>query len=118
MDRKWTHVMFAVAGLLLALVLSKVVDYGWGFFVSRTPGFTIGLISVGLAAVATYVAWRNERLFDLASEVATELRKVTWPSREETLNSTVVVIVTTIIAAGILGLFDGVWSLVTNKIYG
>ncbi len=35
-----------------------------------------------------------------------ELRKVTWPSREETVASTKVVLVSTLIIAAMLGLVD------------
>jgi len=35
-----------------------------------------------------------------------ELRKVTWPSREEAISSTRVVLVSTLIIAGMLGLVD------------
>ena len=51
-------------------------------------------------------------------EVAGELSKVTWPSRPETWRNTVVVIVTSIIAAAYLFLFDSVWSAFTDLIYG
>ncbi len=35
-----------------------------------------------------------------------ELKKVTWPNREETMASTKVVLVSTLIIAGLLGLVD------------
>ncbi len=35
-----------------------------------------------------------------------ELRKVVWPSREDVIASTKVVIVSTVVMAGILGLID------------
>jgi preprotein translocase subunit SecE len=35
-----------------------------------------------------------------------ELRKVTWPSREEALASTKVVLISTLLIAGMLGLVD------------
>ena len=54
----------------------------------------------------------------LVQQVRQEVSKVTWPTRKETLYSTIVVIVTTIIASLFLGLFDGVWSWVTRMIYG
>ncbi len=47
-----------------------------------------------------------------------ELKKVTWPTRKETQAATIVVIVTVIIAAMILGAFDTVWSFFTDRIYG
>ena len=109
--------MFAAGGVVLAWLLSKSIDWVWGYF-AKPNSMTVGTIALVIAGVVTLVTWRNERLFNLANEVTGELRKVTWPTRQETINSTMIVIFTTLLAAGILGLFDGVWSWVTRKIYG
>lgn len=117
MERKWTHVLFAIGGLLLAWLIAKVGDWGWGYF-GRPNGTIIGAAALVVASVATFAAWRNEQVFTLASEVMGELRKVTWPTRKETVAATFVVIVMTIISSLILGVFDGTWSWVTRQIYG
>ena len=117
MERKWVHVMFAMAGLLLAWLLAKCGDWGWSYF-GKPNDLYVGLGACAIAGVATYIAWKNEELFTLASEVTSELRKVTWPTRRETLNSTIVVIATTIIASLLLGFFDAVWAWATRMIYG
>ena len=46
------------------------------------------------------------RVQEFVREVLIEFRKVTWPSRQELLNSTVVVIVVTIVLAFFLGGVD------------
>ncbi len=46
------------------------------------------------------------RIILFFQESYAELRKVTWPSREEALSSTRVVLVSTLIIAGMLGLVD------------
>ena len=43
-------------------------------------------------------------------EVKIELKKVTWPSRKETIASTVVVLITVLISAVFLGLVDFILS--------
>jgi preprotein translocase subunit SecE len=117
MERKWTHVMFAVAGIVLAWLLAKCGEWAWGYF-GRPNSLIVGTGAFALAGVATLIAWKNEMVFGLASEVAGELRKVTWPTRQELVGSTIVVIITTIVSSAFLGLFDGVWSWVTRMIYG
>jgi len=109
--------MFAVAGLLLAWLLSKTGDWIWSYF-GKPNQLLLGAVAALIAGVVTLIVWKNEHVFELASDVTTELRKVTWPSRRETVSSTIVVIVTTIIASLLLGLFDGMWSWVTRMIYG
>lgn len=118
MDRKWTYVMFAVGGLLLAYLLTQLGDWAWGFYGGRPNRLLIDGLSVAIAATATIVAVRNERLSTLATEVTTELSKVTWPTRKETFAATIVVIVTVIVASLILGVFDAVWAWLTGILLG
>ena len=47
-----------------------------------------------------------KRIILFFQESFAELRKVTWPSREEALASTKVVLVSTLLIAGMLGLVD------------
>jgi preprotein translocase subunit SecE len=51
-----------------------------------------------------------KKIFTFFQESFAELKKVTWPSREETVASTKVVIVSTIIIAAMLGLVDVILS--------
>lgn len=117
MDNKWVHILFASAGILLAWLLTKVGDWVWSYF-GKPNDLYVGLVAVVVAGVATWVAWKNEELFTLANEVTSELRKVTWPDRKETVSSTIVVIATTIISSLLLGFFDAVWASLTKMIYG
>lgn len=117
MERKYTHLMFAVGGVILAWLLAKTGDWVWSYF-GKPNSFAIGTGAMLIAGIAAFIAWRNEYLFTLANEVTGELRKVTWPTRKETFSSTIVVIVTTIIASIFLGVFDGVWAWFTRMIYG
>ena len=47
-----------------------------------------------------------KRTREFFAEVLAEFRKVTWPSRQELINSTVVVIVVTVVLAFFLGAVD------------
>ncbi len=75
---------------------------------------------LGLVAAMAGVAYAYNRddLRTQAMEIGNELSKVTWPKWPETRTSTIVVIITTLIIASILGLFDFVWAKVTGLIYG
>ncbi len=46
-----------------------------------------------------------------------ELKKVTWPNRDEAMASTKVVLISTIIIAGVLGLFDVTLNLLMSLIF-
>ncbi|KPK15008.1 MAG: hypothetical protein AMJ62_11195 [Myxococcales bacterium SG8_38] len=63
------------------------------------------------------LAYRSKKTHTFVVEVCVELSKVTWPARKETWSQTIVVIIVSVIAAIILGVFDAVWSQITDFIY-
>jgi len=67
----------------------------------------IGLLVISGAAAA--IALQTERgrlLWQFAADARMEVRKVVWPSRQETLQTTLVVIVMVLIVGIVLWLFD------------
>ena len=52
------------------------------------------------------------------NEVESELRKVHWPTRQETLAATVVVIIVVLIVSLWLGLVDGMISVLFTRFLG
>lgn len=50
------------------------------------------------------------KVFSFFKECGAELRKVTWPTREDVISSVKVVLVSTIIIAVILGVLDLLFS--------
>ena len=116
MERKWTYLLFALGGLILAYLLLKMGDWAWTYYGTKSNGLVVDVAAFAVAGGVVILAIRNERLFTLATEVTVELKKVTWPTRKETMSATVVVIITVIIAAAFLGMFDAVWSYLTRFI--
>ena len=57
-----------------------------------------------------------QRLNSFLKEVKVEARKVTWPTREELWESTLVVLVTVAIISAFIALVDRVVSVVVTKI--
>ena len=64
------------------------------------------LIAIVVAAITMFVLWSRPKSKGFVAEVVDELYKVNWPDWAETKVSTMVVIVTSLIAAAILGVFD------------
>ncbi len=120
---------YAIIGILALAVLVAVslshglrwiwAEAGWDDMpvLSRELPLT-SLIAYVSAAVAALVAVKHNHTFQLATEVVDELSKVTWPSREETGNATVVVIVTVLLSSVFLGIFDALWLWLTNLVLG
>ena len=59
-----------------------------------------------------------ERLVDFLREVKTELSKVSWPSRNELIGSTTVVIVITLILAAFTGVIDFILAIIVSRVLG
>ena len=59
-----------------------------------------------------------EKAVRFLQEVRMEMSKVTWPTREELVNSTGVVIILSLMFAGVIGVFDRLLSFVVNAILG
>ncbi len=51
-------------------------------------------------------------------EIRAELRKVTWPTRNELIGSTIVTIVVTLIVSVFIGIVDRVFTQATRLIFG
>ncbi len=118
---KPVHLMYLVGAVILFYLLQWSIDWVWGFFTGSgsTPSeFKISLIAAVAATVIGVVAYKNDKFYHLANEVASELKKVTWPTAKEVRSATMVVVVMAIISAIILGLFDLAWSNLTELVYG
>jgi preprotein translocase subunit SecE len=115
---KPVHLMFLVGVIVLFYLLQWSIDWIWGYFGTAPNETNISLASAGIATLIGVLMYRSDKYYTLANEVAAELKKVTWPTGKEVRSATVVVIVMAIISALILGLFDFVWSNVTELVYG
>jgi preprotein translocase subunit SecE len=53
---------------------------------------------------------------DFLKEAKAELKKVTWPTQKETISSTYLVLVMTIVASAYLGLVDSILAWVIKRV--
>lgn len=113
---RWVQIAFMAFGLLTLWLLDKIITLIWDRFAEPQPSL-VTLTSAVVAIGITLVLYRREPVSRAVYEVIAELAKVSWPARKETQVSTVVVIVTSIVAAVIIGLFDAAWSAITDLIY-
>ena len=115
---------YVVLAILTGLFLEHILLAGFGSFGITQPlthpfageWSWASVIGLGIAAAAALYCWVNPRMHEISQEIVAELRKVTWPSLAETRAATVAVIVASLIAAVLLGLFDVAWQFLTDKI--
>ena len=133
-SERYVHAAFFFAGILAAFITSKTFVLawntlsGWAVAVRSVPQLvsyseeqrdSIGLV-VGAVIGTLLIAqsYRKESVRTWAGEVAAELSKVTWPTREAVLNGTLVVVVATAMATVYVTILDRIWSFLTTLVYG
>lgn len=104
--------------VVTVLVVAGVV--GNQFFSAESVLYrVIGLIV--LAAVAGYVALQTAKgsaFFTLLKEARTEIRKVVWPTRQETTQTTLIVVVVVLVMALLLWGLDSLLGWLVSIIVG
>jgi len=100
---------FAIRGLVVPLLARlDVVDPVFGPLAGTD---FLGLV----CGVVIFLGMnRHQKVYSFTDESVTELRKVTWPGKDESIRSTTVVIVTTFFIAATLAFYDYVWGRVTK----
>jgi preprotein translocase subunit SecE len=122
--KRWVYAAYFAAGIAIAFLMSKVLDAAWLKLQNYKPivgdprDEVIMPLSGLIGAGAAVYYWYRTRARQLAEEVAAEMSKVTWPSRTEVTNGTVVVIVTTLVSTVFFALMDKFWGFITNLVYG
>lgn len=120
---KYVHFVYFVGTVVIAWLFVKITETVWtslNLAITAVPppsNFIEVIVGGTSAAVLGVYLWRHPKVNSLVMEIVVELSKVSWPNRKELSASTVVVIVLSIVAAIILGLFDFFWAWVTDLIY-
>jgi preprotein translocase subunit SecE len=111
LDRlKWLVVVAIVAGGIFG---------NWYYGTEPLLFRVLGLVA--LAALAVFVAGQTERgrsIWTLMKEARGEIRRVIWPKREETVQTTVIVLILVLIFALILWLLDSGLTWIVARVIG
>lgn len=109
---------------ITALVIWIIVGLGcWRLYATLRGSMENGSLAIAipsvLLAVGLWVGFRLvnwPRFADFLIAVEAEMNKVTWPSKDELIRASVVVIFTIFFLAVTLFLFDVVWQFIFNLI--
>ena len=108
------------AKLAAAALLLIAGIYGFYFFADYSALLRVlGLLVIvgGAAAIALQTQIGNQ-LWHFVGDARTEVRKVVWPTRQETLQTTFIVVVMVLILGIIMWLFDMVLMSVLRLLTG
>lgn len=104
--------------VVAALVAAGI--YGNSYFAAESILYrVIGLLV--LAAVAGWLAAQTAKgkvFIQLALDARTEIRKVVWPTRQETMHTTMIVMAVVLVVALILWALDSLLSWLISLVIG
>ena len=132
--QKYVHAAFFATGILVAYLSGKILQAAWNeiaewpaavravpfllrFAEDDRANYTL-LAGALIGVIAVIQTYRKEGIRQWANDVAGELAKVTWPSKDTVTNGTVVVVIATLISTTYIGLLDRLWGFLTNLVYG
>ena len=106
---------------LLAAVVLLMVGIGLFYYLAEYSTLlrVLGLLLV--AGVAVFIALQSvpgRRVWDFAVSSRTEVRKVVWPSRQETIQTTLIVFAMVLVMGIVLWLFDMVLMAIVRAVTG
>lgn len=93
-------------GVALALLMGAVAAFYYFGEVPKLARVVGMLAAVGIAVAIALQTDRGRTLAAFIREAQTEVRKVVWPTRQETVQTTLVVMVVVVIVAIFLWLLD------------
>jgi len=105
----------------LAVVALVVIGVVGNQYYSAAPILYRVLALLALAAVAGFIALQTAKgkaFFTLAKEARTEIRKVVWPTRQETTQTTLIVVVVVLVMALLLWGLDSLLGWLVSLIVG
>ncbi len=95
-----------------AVVVMAAGIYGFYHFADESLLYRVlGLLAVAVVALAiAYQSTAGRRAWSFVQESRTEVRKVVWPTRNETLQTTLIVILLVLLVCVILWALDGLFG--------
>jgi len=122
MNAKVEQVEYRLDGLkwLLVVVLAAAGVVGNSYY-SEFAVLYRALALVAIAAAALFISANTEKgaaLLGVLREAYTEARRVVWPSRQETTQTTLIVLAVVLLMAVVLWLLDTLLGWVASLIIG
>jgi preprotein translocase subunit SecE len=105
-------------GALVVLIAGMVVYYSLGAELNKAVRMLALLGSVAGAVALVYQAAIGKELWSYVQGSRSELRKVVWPTRQESLQTTLIIAVFVVIVALLMWGLDSVLLLGVEKLTG
>jgi len=94
---------FVIAALIIVAAVGGFYYYGDQSLLFRVLGL---LAAIGISTAILLQTTAGHRAWEFIGEARTEVRKVVWPTRKETVQTTLVVMAMVLVVAILLWIFD------------
>ncbi len=115
-NRKLILAFYMVCSAVLWFLSRSFIEWTYHTFYAIRRYAAVGvlreMLPVVLGIALFTILLRHPRANTVMDEVVSELRKVTWPSKDDVMKSTTVVLICILIASFILAGFDLLWGQV------
>lgn len=108
-------IKFVVAALIISGALGAFYYYGHESLLLRVLGL---VAAAGIAAAVFSQTAAGRQTLVYLGEARTEVRKVVWPSRKETIQGTLAVVGMVVVIAVILWIFDSILAWIVRTLVG
>lgn len=118
--QRWVSLGLVGAAAMIYAVVGKVAETVWDLAHWSLPEWPLAptdLIGLAVAAICFVVARRHVRLNSFLNDAVSELAKVSWPPRKETVMSAGVITVVVGICSLFLALYDVLWGWCVRLVY-
>lgn len=109
-NKKIITVSFVIVALLTGFVVDiffEALSATWGFLARFYAQDIVSHgIPVAIGLITFLILQFNKRIMGWAEEVVVEIKKVVWPSRQQTVASTIAVCFVLVLSGILLGIFD------------
>ncbi|QDG52501.1 preprotein translocase subunit SecE [Persicimonas caeni] len=117
------NLVYVGIAILTFVIADKALEWLWSAVEALPRVAIIGsavtlptVIAAALTIGLVAYLYRRKDVYSYLSEVVIELKKVTWPSWNETKRSTLIVIVFTVLLSVFLWGSDQIWSFLTDML--
>jgi preprotein translocase subunit SecE len=104
--------------LAVAIVVGAILGFYYLDAYSQLLRVIGLLVLVGVAAFIVYQTAVGRAIWSFASASKVEVRKVVWPSRQETIQTTLIVFVMVLVMGVVLWLFDMMLGAILKAVTG
>lgn len=109
--------------MLWALTVLILLGGAYGFYYLEGQAMTLVrvvglLVVVGIALTVAGQTERGRFMFSFTREADVERRKVVWPTRQETMQTTLIVLAITVLVGIMLFLMDALFGFIVRRLIG